>query len=149
MKIARWSPQRDLFGLQSEMNRLFENFFDPDFFRGGEQFDSWLPKMDVSENDQAFRVDLELPGLSKEDINLSLQDNILTIEGERKQEAENKEINYHRVERTYGKFLRRFSLPTLVQADKIDAEFKDGILHITLPKAEEVKPRKISIKADK
>lgn len=148
MKLTRWTPTRDFFGFQDEMNKLMERFFEPDVFPSGERFGNWLPSMDVVENKDAFTVELELPGLRKDDISISLENNVLTIEGERKREHEEKDANVHRMERSYGTFLRRITIPTQVEADKIDAVFKEGILKIHLPKTETVKPKAITVKVD-
>jgi HSP20 family protein len=89
-----------------------------------------------------------MPGMSKDDVKVSVQDNVLTLKGEKKQEKEEKDKNYHRVERSYGSFCRSFQLPTSVKADKVKANYKDGVLSITLPKTEEVKPKEIPISID-
>ena len=102
--------------------------------------------MDVAERENEFVVKMELPGLSKEDVKLTIQDNMLTIRGEKKMEGEENASDYHRVERSYGSFQRCFTLGQAVKADKVDASFKDGILTITVPKAEEVKQKQIDIK---
>jgi HSP20 family protein len=134
--------------IHHEMNRLVR-----DFFRGGLQDketsrrDVWTPAVDMYEGDEAFTVTAELPGFSKDDVQVELKDNRLTLKGERKREAEVKEAQYHRVERAYGAFRRSIRLPATVDADKAEAVFKDGVLKLTLPKAEEAKPKAISITA--
>jgi HSP20 family protein len=105
----------------------------------------WCPAVDISENGDNLFVDVEIPGMKKEDINISLENNVLSLQGEKKQEKEVKEENYHRWERNYGSFARSFELPVQVQSDKIKASYRNGVLHIELPKAEEVKPREIPI----
>ena len=105
----------------------------------------WTPNVNISETKDNIMVTAEIAGRSKEDIKVSLHENVLTISGEKKQEKEEKEPNYHRIERSYGSFTRCFDLPTTVQFDKIKANYKDGILKITLPKSEEVKPKEIPI----
>jgi HSP20 family protein len=147
MTLVRWNPARDYLKVQDEMNRMVDRFFSPDLFDEGVFGTSaWVPSMNVREDNDNFNISVELPGLSKDDVNLTLKDGTLTIEGERKQEEEKEGGNYHRVERRYGKFLRSFKLPMHVQDDKIEATFKDGILNIMLPKAEEVKPKQIEVK---
>jgi len=120
------------------------------FFRGTGDEDyaisSWTPAVDITEHDDQFVVKVELPGVNKDDVKITLENNILTIRGEKKQEKETKKENYHRVERSYGSFQRSFTLPTTVKSDKIDAAYKDGILQIALPKAEEAKPKQIEVK---
>jgi HSP20 family protein len=136
-----------MLNMQREINRVFDSFF-----RTGAQDDTdlatsaWSPAMDVVEHENEFEVKVELPGLSKEDVKLTLQDNMLTIRGVKKRESEEKDSNYHRVERSYGSFQRCFSLGQSVQSDKVGASFKDGILTITVPKAEEAKQKQIDIK---
>ncbi len=154
MSIVRWNPVRDLatfpsdiLGMQREMNRMFDRFF-----RGGTVDDgdlnpsAWLPAVDLIENDDAYIAKVELPGVSKDDVKITLQDNSLTIRGEKKEERETKESNYHRLERSYGSFQRSLDLPGSVKSDKVAAEYKDGILTITLPRAEESKRKQIDVK---
>ena len=154
MTLIRWNPARDVerwpsdfFGIQRDINRLFDNFL-----RGGvqadESFDSsyWTPAVDIAEQENAYEVKVELPGISKEDVKISLESNILTIKGEKKQGKEDTKKNLHRVERSYGMFQRSFTLPSTVKNDKIDAVFTDGVLSITLPKVEEAKPKQIEVK---
>jgi HSP20 family protein len=127
------------------MNRMFDGFF-----RGTNDEDcaisSWTPAVDIAEHDNEYSVKVELPGVNKDDVKLTFENNILTIRGEKKQEKETKKENYHRVERSYGSFQRSFTLPAAVKADKIDASYKDGILTVSLPKAEEAKPKQIEVK---
>lgn len=147
MKLVRWSPARDLLNIQDEMNRVMDRFFSPELFEGSDFSTSrWLPNMDVQEDKDRFTISMELPGLSKDDVSLTVREGVLTIEGERKQEDEKEGVNYHRVERRYGKFLRSFQLPVRVQEDKIEAVFKEGVLTVQIPKAEEVKPKQIAVK---
>ena len=128
-------------------DRMLDNFF-----RGGIQDDGslavsyWTPAVDIAELDNQFVVKVELPGINKDDVKITLESNILTIRGEKKEETDVKEENYHRVERTYGSFQRSFKLPTTVKGDNIDATYKDGILTVTLPKAEEAKPKQIEVR---
>ena len=152
MSLIRWKPTRDLtsfpsdmVSLQREMNRVFDSFFngvdEPGLLNG-----TWVPAVDVAEGDDTYTVKMELPGVNKEDVKITLESNILTIRGEKRAEGEVKEKNYHRTERSYGSFQRSFTLPTTVKNDKIDAVYKDGILTVTLPKAEEAKPKQIEVK---
>lgn len=154
MSLIRWSPKRELasrpselFSVQREINRLFDNFFHGDVQADDSFFSSvWAPAVDIAEQDDQYVVKIELPGVNKDDVKITLESNILTIRGEKKQEKENKEDNYHKMERSYGSFQRSFTLPATVKSDKIDASFKDGILTVSLPKAEEAKPKQIDIK---
>ncbi len=151
MSLIRWNPTRDLttfpsdmVNLQKEMNRMFDSFFrgvdEPGLFNS-----SWMPAVDVADEDNAYVVKAELPGVSKEDVKITLESNILTIRGEKKAAKNVDEKNYRRTERSYGSFQRSFTLPTTVKNDKVDAVYKDGILTITLPKAEEAKPKQIEV----
>lgn len=153
MSLIRWNPSRDLatfpsdlFNVQREMNRLFDGLF-----RGGNADDYplaasvWSPAVDITENDTAFVVKMELPGVAKEDVHITMEQNVLTVKGEKKQEKESKSSDFHRVERSYGTFQRCFTLPSTVKPDRVDASFKDGILNINLPKAEESKPKEIEV----
>jgi HSP20 family protein len=135
----------DLFNVQKEMSKMFSNFFtsDDEAFSG---LQNWYPSADISEGKEAYTVKIELPGVSKDDVKITLQENVLTIQGEKKQEKEVKETNFHRLERNYGAFCRSFRLPSLIKADKIDANYKDGVLTINLPKSEEAKSKEIEIK---
>ena len=144
MTLVRWRPFRDLFNVQDEVNRMFEGFFDRSS-RSLEEVELCLPAADVYENKDDIIFSVELPGLDREDIKVTVQDNILTIKGEKKQEKEEKDTSFHRLERSYGFFTRSFSLPTTVQADKIRASYDKGVLRVELPKAEEVKPKEIPI----
>ena len=152
MSLIRWNPTRDLatfpsdiFNMQREMNKMFDSFSrgvdEPTLPNG-----NWMPAVDVAEEDNKYVVKIELPGVNKDDVKITLESSILTIRGEKKAEKETKEKNYHRMERSYGSFLRSFNLPTTVKNDKIDAEYRDGILTITLPKVEEAKPKQIEVK---
>jgi len=146
MSLIRWRPTRDLLSIRDEMNRLFDNIFTgaPERRRGlleGE----WAPSVDIAETDNDVVVTAELPGVKQDDVDITIADDVLTLKGEKKEEKEVKEKNYHRIERSYGSFQRSVSLPAGVQADKAKATYKDGVLHITVPKAEEAKPKQIKI----
>ena len=148
MAITRWRPLRDLLSIQDEMNRLFDDFFGRPFTRREWTEEAWSPCVDVSGTKDNVIINAEIPGVSKEDVKVSVQDNILTLSGEKKQEKEEKNANYHQIERSCGSFRRSFTLPTPVQPDKVKATYKDGILRITLPKTEEVKPKEIPISVE-
>jgi len=140
--MVRTNP---LFEVGTEFSREMERWMDG-LSRGLVRFtDEWSPTVDISETKDEVIVKAEVPGMTKEDISVFLQDNVLTLRGEKKQEKEEKDKTFHRVERSYGSFVRSFTLPTLVQADKVKAAYKVGVLQITLPKAEEVKPKEILI----
>lgn len=147
MAIVRWSPFRDLMGIQQEVNRLFDDLMTRRTEAGLEGA-VWIPAVDVSESEDSVNVKVEAPGVKKEDIKISVTNNVLTVRGEKKMEKETSEENYHRIERVYGSFVRSIELPTVVQADKVKAAIKDGVLSIALPKSEEVKPKEIAIEGD-
>lgn len=145
MTLVRFTPMRDLMVAQNRLNRIFDSFFDesrPDSQMTG----NWLPETDIEETKDALIVRTDLPGMTKDDLHISVEDNQLIISGERKSKHEKSDKNFHRVERTYGTFYRRFALPATVMQDKVEASYKDGVLEVTIPKAEEVKPREIEIK---
>ena len=132
--------------LQVPLNRLFEPWALQPFAEEASPLTTWTPVCDIYETDKEIVLKTELPGLRKELVNVSIENNVLMIQGERNFEEETKKENFHRVERNYGKFLRTFALPTFVDPARILAEFKDGILVVTLPKREEAKPKQIEVK---
>ncbi len=152
MALVKWNPAKELLNIEREFNRLWNSF--------GNRFNSadgnldeyenalWAPLTDISEDKDNYYIVADLPGVNKSDLKLSYKDGELQISGERKQEKETKEKTYHRVERSFGKYFRSFKLPDKVIADKIKAEFKDGQLYIEIPKAEEAKPKELSIKVN-
>jgi HSP20 family protein len=154
MSLIRWNPNRelgsfpsDILSMQREINRMFDSFF-----RGGLAEETalaptaWTPAVDIAEHDEEYVVKMEIPGVDKNDVKITMRDNVLTVSGEKKNEKESKGSNYHRIERSVGAFERSFALPSSVKADSIDAVFKDGILKITLPKSEEAKPKQIEVR---
>ena len=145
MALVRWKPLGDFVDIRDEIDRLFDTFLPAKFQAEYPVTTAWAPRVDVAETDNEVVVSTELPGVERKDVKLSVEDNLLTIGGEKKQEKETKEKNYHCVERRYGTFSRSFTLPTRIQADKVKATFKDGILTIKLPKAEEAKTKEIPI----
>ncbi|MGA7616764.1 MAG: Hsp20/alpha crystallin family protein [Thermoanaerobaculia bacterium] len=148
MAITRWNPAQDIQNLQNQMNRLFEPFF-RDFAPGFTTPDltsgTWVPPVDVEETKDRIFVRAELPGMKKEDIEISFENGVLTLRGERRMEQENRERNFHRVERSYGSFVRSFTLPNSVDPEHVEAIYEDGVLEISMPKREEAKPRRIEI----
>lgn len=143
MSIVKFNPLNDVFALQNQINRVFGDLFpNPN---GKEDTRLWSPAVDVHESNDAFTIEVELPGMKKEDVILNYQDGTLAISGERKQEKETAEKNVHRVERVYGKFSRSFHFPTPVDGNAIRASFSDGLLTVDIPKADEAKPRQIEI----
>ena len=145
MALVRWRPLGDFVDIRDEIDRLFDTFLPAKFEAEYPVTPAWAPRVDVAETDNEVVVTTELPGVERKDVKLSVEDNVLTIGGEKKQEKETKEKNYHCVERRYGTFSRSFTLPTRIQADKVKATFKDGILTMKLPKVEEAKTKEIPI----
>ena len=148
MAIIRWNdPFRDLAALQDRMNRMFEGTVartrnEEELFTG-----TWAPPVDIYETKDKITLKAELPGFEEKQINLRFEDGVLTLEGERKFEKETGDENYHRVERSYGKFVRSFAIPAGIEGDKIGASFSNGVLTVELPKREETKPKQIRIEA--
>ncbi len=149
-RITRYDP---FMKLQKELDRLFRFPFDlPNILEGeGEELgiSEWYPRMDVVEKDKEILIKMDLPGMEEKDINISVEGNILTISGERKMEKKEENENYHRVERLYGEFSRSLTLPNSVDVNKINAKYKNGVLEVVLPKKEEAKPKKITVKVEK
>lgn len=145
-ELVRWEPFREVSRLRREMDRVFEDFFGPRRWglipRGGE----WTPVMDVAETADQIVVKAEVPGIEPKEINISLSGDVLTVKGEKKSEHEEKKENYHLVERSYGFFSRTVTLPAAVDAEKIEAKYEKGVLTVTCPKKEGVKPKAIEIK---
>jgi HSP20 family protein len=146
MALVRWEPVRELTSLQNDMNRLFNTFFDtPSTGNGGNTPRRWIPAMDLVETDEHFVLKADLPGLAEEDVNLEVEDNVLTVSGERKAEHEDKREGYVRVERSYGAFRRSLTLPEGVDPEGVSARFDKGVLEVHIPKPEERKPRRVAI----
>lgn len=142
MSLVKWDPFRELNAFNERLGTFLGRGWD-----SPPSMTAWNPSVDVFENDNDVVFKAELPGMNAKDIEVKLENNVLIIKGERRFEKETDEKNYHRIEREYGTFSRSFALPTAVNADKVTAEFKDGILKVTLPKKEEIKPKPIKIAA--
>lgn len=146
MALIRWEPAREISSLQQEMNRLFNTFFDaPAAAAGHGTARRWVPAMDLVETDDHFVLRADLPGLSESDVDLSLEENVLTLKGERRVEHESKGEGFYRVERATGAFSRSLTLPEGVDGDAITATFDKGVLEVRIPKPEQRKPRKLQI----
>jgi HSP20 family protein len=143
MTLMRWDPFRDLSVLRDRMNRLLEE----SGLRStsGEGASGWWPPVDIFEKEDCIVLEAEVPGVLKEDIEIQVENNNLTLRGEKRHEVETREQDYYRIERETGTFVRTFSLPATIQRDRIAASLKDGILRVILPKAEEAKPKKVDI----
>ena len=145
MAITRFNPLSDLLSLQDEFNKFFEDNLSKRLGGEGIANSNWAPAVDIYEDNDAIIIDAELPGVTQKDIDLKLENNNLIIKGEKKFENDEKKDNYHRIERFYGSFQRSFLLPETVNTEKIKAEYKNGILHINIPKKPEVKPKQIKV----
>jgi HSP20 family protein len=145
MAIVRWEPLRELTTLQNEMNRLFGSVFDTPPQGNGGTLRRWMPAMDLVETADHFVLRADLPGMSEEDVNIEVEERVLTISGERKAEQAESKDGYHRVERAFGSFSRSLTLPEGVDTEAVSASFDRGVLEVRIPKPEQRKPRKISI----
>jgi HSP20 family protein len=152
MTLVKFNPMRDLVDFEREPNRMFNSFENRFGISKSKEDDNayenavWMPLTDIYEDKDKYSLKLDLPGIKKEDVKISFVDGKLSISGERSQENEHKDSKCHRIERSFGKYYRSFNLPEHVQSEKINAEFKDGQLTISIPKAEEAKPKEIEIK---
>lgn len=149
MSLIKWDPFTELEEMSHRLNRLIGRPSQP-ASTGSEMLKiiDWTPSADISETETAYQIKAEIPGVSKEDVSVTVEDGVLTIQGERKAEKEETGKKFHRIERSYGSFVRSFRLPQGVDDTAAKAEFKDGMLNITLPKSEQAKPRAVSIKVD-
>jgi len=146
MAIIRWDPFRDLVTLRDRMNRLFEDAVSTARTEEKDMISSsWVPSVDIYEDEKQLVLTAELPGINEKDVDIKIEDNTLSIHGERKLEKETREENYHRIERAYGSFYRSFTLPNHIDQDKIQAEHENGVLRIIMPKKPELQPRKVKI----
>ena len=146
MSIVRYDPFRDLRNLQEEVNRLFTGNLSRTFEDEGIARGSWSPNVDIYENKEQIVLEAELSGMNRDDFDLSVENNVITLRGERHFEKKDEKDNYHRVERAYGSFLRSFTLPNTVSTEGATADYRNGVLRVVLPKREETKARKIEVK---
>ena len=145
MAVSRWDPFRDLMSIQNELNRLFGRTYAGE---GGTQSSgAWVPPLDVYETKEKFVVSVDLPGIDPGSVDVTVEDSTLTVRGEREFYRDVPEDSFHRVERRYGQFVRSLQLPPTANAEGIEANFDSGVLTIDVPKVEEAKPKKITIKA--
>ena len=148
MALVRWDPVREIDTLQGEMNRLFSSFFDAPTARPGNGNSAarrWLPAMDLVETGDHFVLKADLPGMSESDVGIELENNVLTVSGERKAEHEDKQAGYYRLERATGAFSRSLTLPEGIDADAVSATFDNGVLEVRIPKPAQAKPRRVQI----
>jgi HSP20 family protein len=144
MKLVRWDPLQELVAMSHRLNRTINDPYTP---RTEDSFGAWVPPVDIYERQDHLVIRVEVPGVQKEDMDVRIENGVLTLHGERKEEKEVKEENAHLMERVYGRFTRSFSLPTTVDAAKVTATYRDGVLEVTVPKVETAKPKKVEIKA--
>lgn len=141
MTLVRYNPYRNLVSLPRQLNRFFNDFgLDADF-----SDTVWSPNVDIAETDDQYELKAEIPGLSKKEIKISVENNVLTLSGEKKHEEETNKKNFHRIETSYGRFERSFQLPEQVKAEEIKARYNNGVLTVEIPKAEKVKPKEIAV----
>jgi HSP20 family protein len=145
-EVIPWRRPREVRPFD-EMDRFLDRIFERRPFRFFDEDGGWVPSANLSETEKEVHVEAEIPGMDPKDISVSLDDGVLSIRGERKHEHEEKEENYHRIERSYGSFSRSFRLPAEVDADKVEADYKNGVLKIRMPKTKESSVKKIEVKA--
>jgi HSP20 family protein len=154
MTLVRFNPMNELFEVEKQFSRMFDDFEKRFGFKSGLEIDSeadnavWSPLTDIYEDNDNFKLKLDLPGIEKDDVKITFSNNQISISGERKQETESDNHKYHRIERSYGKFYRSFDLPKDIEQDKITADFSNGQLTINIPKSETAKPRQIEVKVN-
>lgn len=146
MVLRRWDPFRDLMSIQNEMNRLFGRTYGGGEAAESESQGSWLPPLDIHETPERYTIIAELAGMAKEDVEITIEDNVLTLRGDRKFYAGMSEDAFHRIERRYGPFQRRVALPPQCDITQVDASMSDGLLTIEIGKSEQAKPRRIEVK---
>ena len=144
--LTKFDPFRDVNQFQNTLNRLFTNW-EPRFAATDELMTSgnFVPAVDIYEDEHALRLKFEVPGIDQKELDIRLENNTLTVRGERKLEKEEKQENFHRIERSYGSFVRSFTLPNTVEADQVKADYENAVLNITLPKMAEAKPKQIKV----
>jgi len=146
MTLVRWDPFRELEDMSERLNRVFSR---PALRTNGKEnltVADWMPTVDISETEAEYLIKAELPEVKKEDVKVTVENGVLTLQGDRRQDKEEKGIKFHRVERSYGSFVRSFTLPESVDESSVKAEYKDGVLNLHLPKSERVKPKAIDVK---
>jgi HSP20 family protein len=143
MALVRWDPVRELDSLQGDMNRLFDRFFEGRAANGMRR--RWIPAMDLVETDDHLVLRGDLPGMTEDDVDIEIKDNVLTVSGERKSEHDERGEGFHRVERAFGSFSRSLTLPQGIQPDRIEAKFENGVLEVQIPKPAEAKPTRVQI----
>ena len=146
MNLVRFDPLRELEGLTGRLNRIFDGPMGNKLPGDGAFFGDWSPAMDIEETDGEYLLKTDLPAMKREEVKVGITDGVLTVEGERQHEKEEKGKKFHKIERSFGRFVRRVAVPTDVDQQKVSAEFKDGVLSVHLPKSESAKPRSVDVK---
>ena len=146
MNLVKWDPLRELEGLHTRLGRFMNEWPVGENNDEGSFFAAWTPAVDVQETEKEYIVKVDLPEVRREDVKVAMEEGVLTVEGERKQQKEEQGKRFHRIERAYGKFVRRFAMPTEIDAAKTLAEFKDGVLSVRLPKTAMAKPKAVEVK---
>ena len=145
MQLVKWNPMRDMLSFNSRADRFFNDFFSPSRRVGVSGNWDWNPRVDIYEEENAIVLKAELPGVEKDNITVDVKDGVLTLKGERSSDNEVNEESYYRRERSFGSFQRRFNIADNVDPEQITADYKDGVLKVTIPKPAEVKPRQITV----
>ena len=145
MALVRWDPAREVDSLQGEVNRLFDSFFGSGSRSGNGALRRWIPSMDLVESDNDLVLRADLPGMSEDDVQIEIKDNVLTVSGERRSEHEDKQESFYRAERSFGHFARSLTLPEGVDPDSVQATFNNGVLEVRVPKPAERKPHRVAI----
>ena len=148
MRSLATRPIQDLFSIHNEMNRLFDNWYRPARYRAESENLDWMPVVDILEANEHVEIRAEIPGLSEKEVQVSVTDDVLTLKGEKTQESEDKAQKYHRVERSYGRFQRSFTLPANLNPEDIKAKFANGVLTVSIPKTKAVQPKEIQISVE-
>lgn len=146
--LTTWKPLQDIFSTRRDIDRIFDNFFGNHGVSHSRTDSAWAPPVDVVDAEDHVEFHAEVPGLSEDDVHVSVTENVLTIKGEKKSESEDKNTGYHLVERNYGQFQRSFSLPKNLRTDDIDASFKNGVLSISVPKTKKEEAKEIPIRTE-
>lgn len=149
MALVRWDPTRELDALQGDMNRLFDSFFQGrgTARRSANGLQRWIPPMDLTEDEKEFVLRADLPGVDRDDVDIEVKDDVLTVSGERRSEHEDKGEGFYRMERSFGRFSRSIDLPSGVEANAVSADFENGVLEVRIPKPAQAQPTKVAIGA--
>ncbi len=148
MRSLARRPIQDLFSIHNDMSRFFDQWYRPTRYRAESETLDWMPVVDILEADGHVEIRAEMPGLSEQDVQVAVTDDVLTLKGEKTQESEDKDQKYHRVERSYGRFQRSFTLPANLDPEDIKAKFTHGVLTISIPKVKEVEPKEVQISVE-